>query len=219
MKSVWTSLEEELRARDSSGDFAHNSGDPVDLLVNGGISAKPYQDILISYLDSALPPNELQMVIRALSEKGVVQATGRLLCFFEDARFKAYPSLLWAVGNAVHAIAGQNHLRKVLAVCRRDDLGGARQMLVLHLARFKDTDEVFQVLISLLDDETVRGHALEALWRYGDTRALSVIGVTPVRDGLYEAKAKATALRRLQRKLDLRKAEPSASANGAPRRR
>ena len=206
MKSLWASLEEEIRAHDSSGDFTRTSDHPVSLIVNEGISAKPYQDILISYLDSALSPNELEMVVRALSEKGIVRATGRLLAFFEDENFKTSPSLLWAVGNAVYAIRDREHLDGIVRICRRRDLGPARQMLVLHLARFKGIEEVFQTLASLLDDETVRGYVLEALWRYGDTRALPAIAATPVRDGLYEAKAKTTALRRLQKKLEPRKA-------------
>jgi hypothetical protein len=52
----------------------------------------------------------------------------------------------------------------------------------------------------LLDDDGVRGEALEALWRFGDVRALVAIEATPVREGFYEQKARATALRRLTRK-------------------
>jgi HEAT repeat protein len=59
---------------------------------------------------------------------------------------------------------------------------------------------VFQTLLSLLADESVRGSALEALWRYGDARALPAIERTPVREDDYEAKAKSTALRKLNRK-------------------
>jgi hypothetical protein len=199
MNSLWTSLEEELRARDSSGDFTRTSNHPVNLLVNGGISAKPYQDILISYLDSGLSPNELEMVVRALSQKGLRRATGRLLAFFEDANFKTSPGLLWAVGNAVYAIADREHVDQMIMTCRRHDLGCARQMLVLHLSRFKNTEEVFQTLVSLLPDESVRGHVLEALWRYGDPRAIPAIEATVVQAGLFEAKAKQTALKRLKR--------------------
>jgi hypothetical protein len=83
-------------------------------------------------------------------------------------------------------------------------------MLVLHLSRFKNTEEVYQTLVSLLSDDSVRGHAIEALWRYRDTRAISAIEAVPVRPGLYEAKAKNTALRRLRR------AEPGAAPNAAP---
>ncbi len=75
----------------------------------------------------------------------------------------------------------------------------SKQMLALHLARFKKNEEVFQTLISLLQDELVRGHALDALGRYGDARAIPVIEATPVRAGLYEAHAKQAALKRLRR--------------------
>jgi len=120
--------------------------------------------------------------------------------FFSDEAKDQDLQLLWAVGNALHTIAPRDHLQEVIAICRNRELGFARGQLVLHLSRFKNTEAVFQTLISLLGDESIRGQALEALWRYGDTRAIPAIEATPVREGFYEVQAKNTALRRLNRR-------------------
>src|SRR5262249_18625071 len=106
----------------------------------------------------------------------------------------------WAVGNALHTIAPRDHLHEFIRICRDRRFGFGRGRMVLHLARFKKSEEVFETLLSLLDDDSVRGQVLEALWRYGDARALHAIEGTPVREGFYEQKAKSTALRRLNRK-------------------
>jgi HEAT repeat protein len=208
MSAAWTSLAEELTASGRWGHFASTPDHPVNRLVNGGISAKPYRELLIRALDWPMERNELTMVVRALSEKGIAGATEKLLAFFEPGRSET-PDL-WAAGNAVHAIGSRESLPAILGICRRTDLGTARQMLVLHLSRFKNTEEVYETLVSLLSDDSVRGHAIEALWRYGDRRAMPAIEAAPVRPSHYEAKAKNTALRRLRR------AEPGAAPNSAP---
>jgi hypothetical protein len=209
MSTAWTSLATELRAHDQLAHFASSLDHPVNTLVNGSFSAKPYQEILIRSLDWPMETRELEMVVRALTEKGMTTATDRLLMFFKDNAKRQASGLLWAVGNALHTIAPHDHLTEVLTICQNCEWGRARQMLVLHLSRFKNTEQVFQTLISLLQDESVKGHALEALWRYGDSRAIPAIEATPVQVGLYEANAKNTALKRLK------KAEQGGSANGS----
>lgn len=102
--SAWKSLAAELRAHDQWGDFASPpswpgmDGHPVNLLVNSNISAQRYQMILIRSLDSLMQPRELEMVVRALTQKDMSAATERLLEFFSDDTKQQDPHLLWAVG-------------------------------------------------------------------------------------------------------------------------
>jgi hypothetical protein len=203
---AWVSLGEELRARDCHGDFTvplswpGMEDHPVNHIVNAGIHSAPYAGILIRYLDSAMDDGEMNMVVRSLTQKGITGATDRLLRFFGDEAKDHDLYLLWAVGNALHTMAPRDHLQEIIAICRNRALGFSRGQLIIHLSRFKKTEEVFQTLLSLLDDESIRGQVLEALWRYGDVRAIAAIEATPTREGFYEVKAKNTALRRLNRK-------------------
>ena len=58
-------------------------------------------------------------------------------------------------------------------------------------------EEAFDVLISCLDDPTVRADAIEALGEFGDPRVIPHIRETQVTEGLREFEAKKTALERL----------------------
>jgi hypothetical protein len=69
------------------------------------------------------------------------------------------------------------------------------------LARMK-TMEAYEVILASLNDYTVRGHAIEAVRRFGDTTAIPILEALEVKKGLYEYKAKNTALGRLYRKLN-----------------
>ena len=73
-------------------------------------------------------------------------------------------------------------------------------MLMGTLARMK-TKTAYDTLLCCLNDITTRAHAIEALGRFGDVNAIPVIEALDVKKGLYEYKAKNTALGRLYKKL------------------
>src|SRR5260221_381686 len=119
-------------------------------MVNGNVAAERYQDVLLRALDELSHPNELEMVVRALTRKEISAATERLLRFFGDYAYELHPHLLWAVGNALHTIAPRGHLHEFIRICRDRRFAFGRGQLVLHLSRFKQSEEVFQTLLSLL---------------------------------------------------------------------
>lgn len=216
MTTAWTALGDLLRDADEHGDFTGDSDHPIHQVVNKLCSAKLYKEILIAALDQPLEVRDREMVVRALSEKGMNEAIPTLFRLFESET-TTDSSLLWAVGNAIYTVASKEYLPDTLRACRDQSLGSSRQMLVIHASRFKNKAEVLDTLISLLDDSTVRGHALEALWRFGDTRALPAIKATLVRKNLYEAKAKKTAISRLERKLNKTKIKQGGTREPATR--
>jgi hypothetical protein len=190
MSTAWQTLSVELRDHDRWGHFDLTREHPVHALLTRRVAVCPYLEILLRSLDWALETSEVEMVLRALSEPGLAGATKRVLALFSvRGTGQRWEELLWTAGSAVYTISSRDHLAELLTICRRRSLGAARQMLVLHLARFKGNEEVFQTLISLLHDDSVNGHALMALWQYGDVRGIPVIQSTSIPRYYGEAKA------------------------------
>jgi hypothetical protein len=224
-RSAWEKLADDLLAQDRWGDFdvartqetptdprswiwRHIDPHPVSILVNRGVPLdhfEAYVQTLVRALDEVTADLGLEMVVRALTKKGMTPATEKLLKLYSNEDLVGYRGLLSAVGNAIYTIAPRNHLDECICICRDRRLGSSRHKLVVHLSRFNKSEEVFQTLLSLLDDESVRGPALEALKRYGDIRAIPAIERTPVRDpdephGTYETHQKKMALKKLREK-------------------
>ncbi len=212
MSSAWNRLSRALRESDWGYEFEGGDEHPVNQLVNVPISAKPHVQILLKALDDDLEIREREMVVRTLAEKGIRDALPRLIRFLTE-KTETDSSFLWTVGNAVFAISEKNYLKEMIGICRDSSLGRSRQMIVVHLSKFKNSDGVFDTLISLLDDSSVRGHALEALWKYGDSRALPYIEKTETKKGLYESKAKKTAILRLSKKQETMKVEKGSAGD------
>lgn len=176
-------------------DFMGKKGKPIETLVNTKISAKPFKKILIKYLDM-LKGNELLMIIRALSEKGIRDVAPKLIKIFnthgEYANFD-----LWPVGNAISIIDDETTYEEVLKICMTPSFGSSRQMLLITLRKMK-TEKSFKALINSLNDESIRGHAIEELRKWGNPKALPYIEKTEVRKGIFEEKAKKKAIEKLK---------------------
>jgi len=212
---TWEELGEELLTFDKWGHFATARSQlsampwsgmpphPVNLMVNFDVPVENYVPILIRAINELGRPSGLEGVVRALTKKNLNAAVEPLLGLFDDYTYTDDESLLWAVGNAVYTIAPREHLEACLRICGDSGFGMSRQHLIVHLSRFKKSEKVYEILISLLEDETVRGPALEALKRFGDIRAIPAIEGTPVREGddfLYEQHQKKMALKKLNEK-------------------
>lgn len=222
--SVWEKLGDQLRSLDRWGDFGserteihrndpdtwkwhHIDGHPVNIMLNSSIPPDHFPayvpHLLHALEDLTGEEAGLEIIVRVLTKKGLTEAVEPLLRLYKDeALFQDLPCL-WAVGNAVYHIEPHDHMDECLLICRDHRLGYSRHKLIVHLSRYKKSDEVFQTLLSLLEDESVRGAALEALRRYGDIRAIPAIERTPVRngdEGIYETHQKGMALKKLMAK-------------------
>ncbi len=225
-QSAWEKLGDDLHSLDHWGDFRAAKtrfvkGDPqtwkwksieqhpVNIMVNAGVSSEHFQTyvprLLHALEESKSDSGYLEMVVRALTKKGLSAATEKLLQLFSEESFLQDLGLLWVVGNAIYTIEPRDHLDECLRICQNRKLGGSRQRLIVHLSRFKKSEEVFLTLLSLLEEGEVeiRGAAFEALKRFGDVRAIRAIERTPVRDGddfIYESHQKVMALKKLNEK-------------------
>lgn len=179
-------------------EFMGQKGDPIDTLVNTKTSSHPYLEILIKYLPH-FKGMELQMVVRALTEKCNKKASIHLLSIFKNAN-ELNEHTLWAVGNALYVIDDKRTYPKIIEICKDKSLGMARGRLIGILSRIR-TEQTFQILLDNLDDQSVKDEVIEALGRFGDIRAINLIEKTKVKKANYEFKAKNTALKRLYRKL------------------
>lgn len=172
----------------------------ISILVNTRIDPRPYADILLKYTAKLKVANEIEMVARCMScSKGFQRAIPWLLSLFEGYPDNGLEGQLWAVANAIYTIDDKNSYPDVIAICRMKKYTTARQPLMGTLARAK-TDLAYDVLIESLHDGTLRAHAIEAIGRFGRSDAIAVLESLDVQKGLYEFKAKETALRRLRRK-------------------
>ncbi|MEZ4587663.1 MAG: hypothetical protein R2909_14815 [Gemmatimonadales bacterium] len=169
---------------------------PVAALVNTGVSAKPYSALLLDALPQ-LVGMEREMVIRALSERGMPKA-GPVLAALMATDRSLTPMEGWAVGNALATIRDPATFGTVVTLCGDKRLGIARQMLFGLLPGI-GTEAAYEAALAGLDDGTVRGHAIEAVGRFGRAEALDQLRVVATEAGKYETKAKATAIRRLER--------------------
>lgn len=174
---------------------------PVNVLVNAGIDAAPFADILLAYAPALTDAREVEMVARCMNQpKGFAHAVPWLLFLFDG-----YPrngldhSALWAVGYSIYTINCRKYYPEVLSICQNTGYGSGRQMLMGTLSRAR-TDDAYEILLDCLRDPSVRGHAIEALGRFGRIDAISVLEALALQKGNYEFKVKETAIRRLRRK-------------------
>ncbi len=175
----------------------------INVLVNANIDAAPYAHILLEHAPELTVPNEIEMVARCMMQpKGFRDAVPWLLSLFKEfPKNGLSESHLWAIGAAIYTINDKKFYPDVIAICRVTRYGSSRQELMGTLARVK-TDASYDVLLQCVDDPTVRAHAIEGLGRFGRTEGIPILEALDVQKGLYEFKAKATALRRLRRKRD-----------------
>jgi hypothetical protein len=173
----------------------------VNVLVNTGVDAAPYARILLDFAPGLTGAGEIAMVVRCMTQpKGFRDAVPWLLSLFAGFPGNGVDgSCLWAVGQAIYTIDNEQFYPEVVAICRDRRYGSGRQMLMGTLARAR-TDDAYAVLIECLDDPSIRAHAIEALGRFGRVDAIRIIEPLVVQKGLYEFKAKETALRRLRRR-------------------
>lgn len=118
------------------------------------------------------------VIVKYLTEvnnRGLQEALVRLLCvpwLRKDPVGKTLmemafaPStdfyLKWAIGNTIEVIAEDSLFDEIARFVSDKTFGTSRQMFVLGLGRIKKP-EAIHLLISLLDQEEVNGHAISAL--------------------------------------------------------
>lgn len=110
-------------------------------------------------------------IIRTLSVPWAKpEAVRPLLAEFHAAPSSEEKGLRWAIGNALEVIGDDSVFEELAAIARNPEFGISRQMVVLGLGKMRAPAAV-PLLIELLGDEQVVGHAVQALRRLRATAA------------------------------------------------
>ena len=125
--------------------------------------------ILIEWLPRIEDPRVIESIARSLTGQPGARGEGarRLIASFRKVAAAAPergPG--WAIGNALSTLAGPDDASDIIELLRDRRYGTARQMLCDALTRTRDPRAV-GVLIELIDDDDLSGHATSALRRLG----------------------------------------------------
>jgi HEAT repeat protein len=154
--------------------------DDVWVLVNAGQRYPRAVPVLIDWLEHiderGVPVDDLprlrEGLVRALSVRDArPDAVPVLLDELRSAAARGQAGLAWAAGNALGVVADNSCFDQIVTVAQDSSLGAARHMVVRDaLGRMKNPGATL-VLLGLLNDQAVDGHAVAALARRRDPRA------------------------------------------------
>lgn len=120
-------------------------------------------DSLLRFVSPQVFANERLLVLRILADAGCDGISGLLLDEFarNDCEDR------WEIGNMLYSTADRRFFPEYAEIARNRIYGTDRQMVVLIFGKLKIT-EAKPLLINLLGDDTVCGHALDSLSRIAD---------------------------------------------------
>ena len=163
--------------------------------------------ILIDWLPRIEDPGVKEAMVRSLTGQRRARGEGarRLIVEFTRPAYAENDSLRWAIGNALATLAGPADADAIIETLRDRSGGRSRQMLCDALSRTKDPRRV-DVLIELIDDDSVAGHAILALRRIGRGHLPLPERMRPMVDALL-ARPSATEFGRRQARAALARAD------------
>jgi len=115
--------------------------------------------ILLKHLKEITDEVDKEFIVRCLGVKGFFEATKPLMEEFYNSSKITYK---WAIGNTLAIIEDANFIDEYIRIVKDKKHGISRQMIVESLGKFKNP-KVVQILIELLQDQDVAGHAISAL--------------------------------------------------------
>jgi HEAT repeat protein len=131
--------------------------------------------ILVKWLPKITDLRVKESIVRALSVSWAKPyAVKALIAEFRKTPDSANRGLKWAIGNALEVLAGDEIFEDIVKLVQDKRHGIARQMLVMALGKMKNPNAV-DVLIGLLGDDDVVGHALSSLKKLNAKRAYTHI--------------------------------------------
>jgi hypothetical protein len=140
-------------------------------LRHSGVRYRKSVPIMTAALSEITEQKTLMELVRALSVPWAKpDATGPLVDLFRRAEDSTGLGLRWAIGNALDVTWDDARFDDLVELARDRAYGRAREMVVLGLGRSK-RPEAGDILIGLLDDPDVNGHAVKALAKLKVPRA------------------------------------------------
>lgn len=134
--------------------------DSLDVLRQSGARYTNAIPILLKWLPKIADVNVKESIVRTLSVPWAKpKAAAPLISEFRGAPDSSVCGLKWAIGNALEIVADNSVFDDLIELVKDKRHGTARQMLAVALGHMKDPRAV-DVLIELLDDEQIAGHAI-----------------------------------------------------------
>ncbi len=140
-------------------------------------SGERYRDavpVLVGWLPRVSDRKVKEEIVRALSVPWAKPAATRpMIDEFRRVDASVDPTgtgLRWSIGNALDVLADDSVFDELVELVRDRRYGKARQMIVLGVGKSKRPEAV-DVLLSLVDDPDVDGHAVKALGKLKATSA------------------------------------------------
>lgn len=127
--------------------------------------------ILLMYLSDISDESDKEFIVRCLGVKGFVEASKPLISEFYKSKNITYK---WAIGNSLAIISDIDSIPELIKIAQAKEHGIARQMVVEGLGVYKN-DDIKAVLISLLNDDEVVGHAISGLSKMSDKTLIKYI--------------------------------------------
>ncbi len=160
---VWLEAKPLLDALEAAGL------DPSDFGAFGWASFSTFDferaaPILIDWLPRVSDRRVKEAMVRSLADQKAAQGEGtrRLIAEFHRPEYADDAGLKWAIGNTVATLALPQDAETIIEILHDRRHGRARQRFCDALVRTRDPRRV-DVLIELIDDDEVAGHAIAAL--------------------------------------------------------
>lgn len=149
--------------------------DSLDEMVNGTIDYQIAIPILLEWLHRVSNFDVKETLVRALTVKWAkpIAATSLINEFQKTPQSEEF-GLKWAICNAISVVADDSVFDEIVNLVRDRRHGRSREMLAVALGNMKDLRAV-EVLVELLDDDEVSGHALIALRKLAPPEAKKAI--------------------------------------------
>lgn len=174
--------------------------DAIEQFVGCGISCRPWIGIMLKYAPLLKREHaELGMTIRAMTEKGLTEATPFLLSLFNHDS-EPWEACLWEACLALSSINDPTSYDRILGICGDKHYGKERGYLVWNLLPRMKRPEVYPLLVKLLKDEDIKWDAASALASLGDPRGLPLLESLPVEKG--EDRDRQKLVDRLKRRIE-----------------
>ncbi len=148
------------------------AGFPVEVVEDLYHMRLDYRDaipILLRWLPFVEDHGLKQTIARALSVRWAKPVAAKAL-IEEFPKAPPDSALKWAIGNALSVVADDAVFDELVALATDKRHGKSREMVVVALGNMRNPSAA-DILIELLDDEEVAGHAIVALRKLAPKRA------------------------------------------------
>jgi hypothetical protein len=131
--------------------------------------------ILLKWLPLMDNKNVKEDIVRSLTVKWAKPiAAAPLIRELQNILKESDTGLAWAIGNALSIVADDCVFEEIVELVQNTQYGKAREMLAVSLGNMKNP-HAEDILLDLLNDEEVAGHAIMALGRLKSKEARPAI--------------------------------------------